>query len=117
MIFSVNYRSSNKDSADEIKCPFNKLGLIFDFIKENPNKRYNIVIKNSISEEILNKAIEQIDYVREVAENYTIETGNILILNTLLDKGYNTYLRFPVSDWGTFHDLVLLGVSDIYIDG
>lgn len=117
MLFSVNYKSQNKSSADEIRCPFNQLGLIFDFIKEHPEKRYNIIISDTLTEVELNKAIEQINYVKEVANNYTIECGNVLMLYTLLNKGYNAYLRFPVNDWETFHDLVKLGVSDIYIDG
>lgn len=47
MIFSVNYHSQYKQEAQEIRCPINQLGTIFTFIKDNPNKRYNITMKNS----------------------------------------------------------------------
>lgn len=117
MIFSINYRSANKLTAQEIRCPYNQLGLIFDFIKENPQKRVNIIIKDDINETELTRALEQIEYIREVAKDYTIECGHVKVLYTLISKGYKTYLRFPVSDWETFYQLIKLGVSDIYIDG
>ena len=47
MIFSVNYHSQYKQEAQEIRCPINQLGTIFTFIKDNPNKRYNITMKNN----------------------------------------------------------------------
>ena len=47
MIFSVNYHSQYKQEAQEIRCPINQLGTIFTFIKDNPNKRYNIIMKNN----------------------------------------------------------------------
>lgn len=40
-----------------------------------------------------------------------------MMLQDLLSRGYNAYLKFPVSDWETFSDLSSIGVSDIYIDG
>ncbi len=42
MQFSVNFKSTKKEDADEIRCPYNQLGRIYDFIKENPSKRYLI---------------------------------------------------------------------------
>lgn len=103
MIFSVNYRSAHKANAEEIRCPYNQLGLIFDFIKENPEKRFNIIINNDITEVELTRAIEQIEFVKEVSENYTIECGHIKVLHILLDQGYNAYLKFHVSDWEIFN--------------
>lgn len=49
MKFSLNYRSKHKQEADEIRCPINQLGTIFPFIKDNPNKRYNIIIADDSS--------------------------------------------------------------------
>lgn len=33
MIFSLNHHSDYKNNAGEIKCPFNQLGTIINFIK------------------------------------------------------------------------------------
>lgn len=115
MLFSVNYKSSRKQEADEVRCPVNQLGLIFNFIKDNPDKRYNIKIFKH--EENWNKAIEQIDIVKAITPNYTVQCENVTHLRRLLLEGYNAYLRFPVADWESFTNLKELGVSDIYIDG
>lgn len=117
MIFSVSHHSSYKKDAGEIRCSYNQLGLIFEFIKNNPNKRYNIIIGSGVTQQEINRIIEQVDYVKEVAEDYTIECGSLIILQDLLNRGYNAYLRFPVTDWETFSDLINIGVTDIYIDG
>lgn len=112
MLFSVSYRSTHKDDADEIKCPVNQLGLIYKFMQDHPEKRYNIVMKT-----LDDKAKEQIEIVKSVTENYTIECQQIHTLLSLRELGYNCYARFPVTDWETFNNLMALGVSDIYIDG
>lgn len=114
MLFSVNYKSAYKQEADEIRCPVNQLGLILPFIKNNPNKRYNIAAVSSVERP---KMIEQIDIVKEITDNYTIECNDISTLISLIFNGYNAYLSFPVTDWETFSNLVNQGVSDIYIDG
>lgn len=115
MLFSVSFKSSHKQEADEIKCPVNQLGLVYDFMKNNPDKRYNIKIYRH--EENWDKAIEQINIVKKITSNYTVQCESIIHLRRLLKEGYNAYLRFPVVDWETFTNLRDLGVSDIYIDG
>ena len=67
--------------------------------------------------EALNKVIEQVNYVKEVAADYTIECDSITMMRALIDEGYKAYLKYPVTDWETFSNLVQLGASDIYIDG
>lgn len=116
MKFSLNYRSKHKQEADEIRCPINQLGTIFPFVKDNPDKRYNIIIADNSSIEH-DCMIEQIEYVKQVADNYTIQCGDIATFRGLLETGYNAYLRFPVVDWETFQNLQKSGSSDIYIDG
>lgn len=44
MILSVNSNSSYKNAAGEVRCASNQLGTIFEFVKNNPNKRYNILL-------------------------------------------------------------------------
>lgn len=117
MIFSVNYHSKNKKNAQEIRCPYNQLGTIFDFIKQYPNKRYNILVPDDLVQVEIKKALEQVDFVKAIAESYTIQCGNILQLRDFLENGYNAYLRYPVTDWETFQELRELEVSDVYIDG
>lgn len=114
MLFSAGYQSSHKQEADEIRCPCNQLGLIFDFIKENPNKRYNII---NPKEQDFNKALEQINFVREVADNYTVECEDINTFLNFIDKGINAYLRFAITDWEDFNNMLNLKATDIYIDG
>lgn len=104
----------NKNKVDEIKCPINQLGSIFDYVKENPNKRYNIVSNFEHLNDILYK---QIDFIREVAADYTVGCSNFRAMEDLIKKGYNAYFAHPIADWETFLNLVKAGVSDIWIDG
>lgn len=117
MIFSLNHHSDYKNNAGEIKCPFNQLGTIINFIKQNSNKRYNIILPDNITKVELEKAVGQIDLLKTIAKDYTIQCGSLINLQYLLSCGYNAYLRFPVTDWETFCELRDLEVSDIYIDG
>ena len=115
MIFSVNYHSKYKKDAGEIRCPINQLGSLFEFIKSNPDKRYNIVAKDLGP--ILEKEEQQIELIKAVTENYTVECRTVVQLTALLYRGFNAHLTFPATDWETFSELQELGVTDIYIDG
>ena len=117
MLFSVSYLSKTKQKADEIKCPYNQLGVIWGFIKEYPDKRINIVAV-SVDEEDLDRLFREVDTVKSaVDDNYTVTCGDFSLLQTMLTKGYNACFKFPVTDWEGFGVLKSLGVSDIYIDG
>ncbi len=61
--------------------------------------------------------IEQIEYVKAIAQDYTIECTDIATFRGFKTAGYNAYLRFPVTDWETVYCLIAAQVSDIYIDG
>lgn len=111
-LFSVGFKSPRKELADEIRCPYNQLNRIYDFIKSHPEKRYLLELPDDDSLKY-DKLIQQLSYL----ENYTISTGKISLLISLLDSNYNAFLKYPVADWETFSDLQRLGVSDIYIDG
>lgn len=114
MIFSVNYQSKHIEDADEIRCPYNQLGSIYNFMLKHKNKRYNIIIDSNAD---FQKAIEQIDVIKDRVDDYTVQCNSFAQLNALVSSGYNAFLSYPVSDWETFSNLVNLGVSDIYIDG
>lgn len=64
----------------------------------------------------MNKAIEQIELVKSITKLYTIECDKIELCKSLIDMGYNAYLKYPISDWESFSGLTSIGVSDIYID-
>lgn len=55
MIFSVSHHSNKMKQAGEIRCPYNQLGTIIKFIKENPSKRYNIIIPDDLTQIQLKK--------------------------------------------------------------
>lgn len=113
MLFSVSYKSTKKQEADEIKCPSNQLGLIYDLIKDHPEKRVNIFLDDKATE----KDLKEIDLIKKVANNYTICCNNLNTLRQFRKDEYNAYSRFPVTDWESFGVLCDIGVSDIYIDG
>lgn len=115
MKFSVNYQSKHKKQADEIRCPIEKLGYIYNFIKENPEKRILVQISNSeLNRDNKNKSLETL---KAIVQDYTIECSALNELRELKDQGYNAFLRYPVADWETFLGFKKIGVSDIYIDG
>lgn len=115
MIYSVSYLSKHKQEAEEIKCPWNQLGLLWEFIKDNKDKRYVVrVMGQDIDFE---KLYEQLDIIKSTNVEYTVACGSPSLLQTVLSKGYIAYLDVPVTDWELFDILIHLGVSDIYIDG
>ena len=113
MLFSVNYQSKNKEKADEIRCPYNQLGLLYEFLKEHKDKRY--LIAGDASEDP-KRLFEQIEIVSNAVQDYTIECTSILFTKRLIKDGYKAYVKFPVSDWETIHSFIEIGVSDIYVD-
>ena len=114
MIISVNYHSKYRKMAQEVRCPYNQLRTIFNFIKENPNKRYVVVFPKDGD---YNKLIEQVEFVKAVANDYTIQCSDIKSCLALISQKYNAYLKYPVTDWETFENLRKAQVTDIYIDG
>lgn len=113
MLFSVNYQSKNKAKADEIRCPYNQLGMLYGFMKDNRDKRYLIA---GASSEDPGRLLEQADIVRDSVTSYTIECNSILYTKKLIKDGYNAFVKFPVADWETLHSFISMGVSDIYVD-
>lgn len=114
MNYSISAANCGNLDAYEIKCYSNRLGDVFDYFKENHNKRCNIILKDN---EISDYFYEQIDFIKATAKEYTIAVTRFEILKRLIKEGYNAYLAYPVSDWETFNNLKNLGVTDIIIDG
>lgn len=118
MIYSVNYQSKNKLAAGEVRCAYNQLGQIYDFMKEHPDKRYVITVKPDTDYQ---KLKQQVNYVRAVVNNnYTIECSDYYIMQLVrenLGDDISVFISYPVADWETFNNLISIGVSDIYIDG
>lgn len=114
MLFSVNYQSKHKAEADEIRCGEYKLGYLFNFIKDHPEKRILITTTDTLDTD---RRKQQIDMVKTIVEDYTVECSSVKDLLEFLKEGYHAFLSFPVVDWETFNQLAGIGVSDIYIDG
>lgn len=112
MLFSLDYHSKEKDFADEIRCPCTQLGLLFNYIKDHPEKRYLIIANTTIE-----KVKEQIDLLKAVTDNYTIQCNSYESFVSFLTDGYNAFVNYPINDWENFNDLIDWGASDIYIDG
>lgn len=115
MFYSLRYSNKYRDEASEIKIDFNQLGTVFDYMKEHPNKRYNIRLTGDVVPENLE---QQMEFVRGVVgKNYTIGCYKFGLLVKLLQDGYNAFLDLPITDWETFTNLEVWGVSDIWVDG
>lgn len=118
MLFSVDYKSDRLEQADEIRCPVNQLGLIYDFIKEHPDKRYVVTLNTLAEDDQLSKVMEQVDYIKAVNADYTICCNSMMEVDYLIANGYNAYLNMPITDWETFNIFAYNHkVSDILIDG
>lgn len=113
MLFSTKAAfSSIWQKADEIRCPYNRLG---DIIPLDAEKRYVILVPDDYEEEKLNGELEKFDRLQH--EDYTIGTKNLGLLFKLRQEGRPAYLDYPVTDWETFHNLTYLDVSDILVSG
>ena len=115
MKYSIDYKADIKlrKEADEIRTPFSKLGYIYDFMKEYPNKKYIIIIDS-----IPNNLEKQLAFVKAVVKNnYSIECSQISLLKIIKGQGYNCFYKYAATDWEVFNYLIDLGVSDILIDG
>lgn len=115
MRISVHYTSKWVKEAEEIKCPWNQLGLVLPSLQKNPNSRLVIIIPEEIDD--TTQFYHQIEKILDLEIPYTIETNKINFCRSLINDGYSAYLNYPVTDWETFHQLKELGVSDIWIDG
>lgn len=114
MKYSARPVHKNIEEVAEIKCAANRLGDVYDFFKSGTDKRCNIYLEGN---EIPNRFYEQVDLIREQTSNYTISCTDFSIMVELLNKGYNAYFDYPITDWEMFDTLKQLGVSDINIDG
>lgn len=117
MFFSIGYQSKMKKLADEIRCPYNQLGLLFKFIKENPQKRYLIELPSDIKQEEIDKAIKELEIIKEIIQDYTFSCHSLSTFNETRERGYEAFLDLPVTDWELFNSLIKKGASDIWIDG
>ena len=85
-------------------------------MKEHRDKRY-VIIDTTKTDEDFVKLMEQVDILRDIVANYTIECTSILRVKQLIHGNYHAFLKYPISDWETLRDFISIGVSDIYIDG
>lgn len=118
MFYSVDYKSKRLEQADEIRCPVNQLGLIYDFIKEHPDKRYNVILNKWAEDDQIEKVKEQIEYIKAAGADYTICCNTLIEAQVLINEGYNAYHNIPITDWEMFDTyLYQRNFSDVWIDG
>lgn len=113
MLFSVSYHSTHLEEAGEIKCPYNQLRWLLDYMRKHKDTRYVVIYPGDDLENL----VKQIDILKDIVSNYTVECQSLAELKTLINEGYSAYLKYHVCDWETVHQLIDFGVSDIYIDG
>ena len=111
MLYSLDYHTKYKQEADELRAPWNQGGQLKEYLSQE--KRFLIT---DITNSNLSDAIKELDKIKD-AYNYTVSCGDLSVLLTLLDEGYNAFLRYPITDWESYQNLAAAGVSDIYIDG
>lgn len=116
MLFSISYQSKIKKLADEIRCPYNQLGLLLKFMKENPQKRYVIELPNDIKQEGIDKAIKELEIIKDIISDYTFSCHSLNSFKETRERGYQAFLALPVTDWELFDSLLEQGASDIWID-
>lgn len=114
MLFSVSYQSPLKEKADEIKCPVNQLGLLYNFMKDHRNKRYVVIADGNVDIDVVQ---EQCDIVKDTVADYAVQCSSILTMKQLIKNEYKAFLKYPIADWETLHGLLDVGVSDVYVDG
>ena len=117
MLFSISYQSKIKKLADEIRCPYNQLGLLLKFMKENPQKRYVIELPSDINQEGIDKAIRELEIIKDIISDYTFSCHSLNSFKETRERGYQAFLALPVTDWELFDSLLEQGASDIWIDG
>ena len=117
MLFSISYQSKMKKLADEIRCPYNQLGLLLKFMKENPQKRYLIELPSDINQEGIDKAIKELEIIKDMISDYTFACYSLNSFKETRKRSYQAFLALPVTDWELFDSLLEQGASDIWIDG
>ena len=120
MQFSVNFRSKYIKEADEVRCPWNQLGLIMGDLHTHPTVRLCVTIPAAAKEEEFDfdKLFSQLALVAPMVAELTVCVPGFEFFRKVHDeKLYSAFFSFPVTDWETFNAFLSIGVSDIWIDG
>ena len=108
MKYSVNYHSKHIEEADEIRVPWNQMGLVYKLDKR--------LVITEVERNNTDKSLPEIDKIKDT-KDYTISCGDPSLLQDLLGSGYKAFLRYPISDWEMYQSLIARNVTDIYVDG
>ena len=85
-------------------------------MKENPQKRYVIELPSDINQEGLDKAIKELEIIKDMVSDYTFSCHSLNSFKETRERGYQAFLALPVTDWELFDSLLEQGASDIWID-
>lgn len=88
---------------------------LFDFLASYPDKRINVLFKNTIPADTVLSIANKVHPQFHVHVRPTLNPQSFI--TKLSSLGIKYYLDTPVSSWTQLHQFVSLGVSDIYIGG
>lgn len=118
MQLSVYYQSKYKAKADELTCPYNKLGYIEDFIRQYPNKRYILTVERASATDF-SQLFRQADFISSITQNYSIQCKDMPSYQILRNhqKRYQIFYDMPAYNWDMLNILADFNPTDILISG
>lgn len=115
MIFSVSSSLSQYWSkVGEIKCLYNKLRTVYEYLKQNVEKQLLIILPKNYDE---SKFSNQIELIEENLSNSVLLLPEKIEDAFKLKEKHRVIFPYPVSDWELFQTLVNAGFRDLIIDG
>ena len=110
MKYCLNY-DNKLLNPDELALSAHHLGY---YSQEDSTKRIIIILKD---EELTEEMIAELTKVKNRIPNYTIKAYSPVVLQMLLDLGFNAFLGYTIDNWELFYELAEIGVSDIEVSG
>lgn len=110
MKYCLNY--DNKIlNPDELALSAHHLGY---YSQKDSAKRIIIILKD---DELTEEMTAELTKAKNRIPNYTIKTYSSVVLQMLLDLGFNAFLGYTIDNWELFYELAEIGVSDIEVSG
>lgn len=110
MKYCLNY-DNKLLNPEELALSAHHLGF---YSQEDSAKRIIIVLHD---EELTEEMTAELTKAKNRIPNYTIKTYSSVVLQMLLDLGFNAFLGYAIDNWELFYELAEIGVSDIEVSG
>ena len=108
---SYNHKLLDPVNPGELALSAHHLGF---YSQEDSAKRIVIVLQD---EELTEEMTAELTKAKNRIPNYTIKTYSTVVLQMLLDLGFNAFLGYTIDNWEMFYELAEIGVSDIEVSG